>query len=171
MADPMKPDFTAQNPIVDAANRIRAQREVARALDERGDAPSRLPEDAHESLTLFAEHLQMGAKRLNAIFGGSAMKIVKLERPLRLRVRFGAKRVSLDLDDVHQLVRVAGEGLEGEYQFDLSRPVPSLINLSKLSTEAGYGEPLTPSSLLRLVAADAELPRPAHLDRSGPLQL
>jgi len=48
--------------------------------------------------------------------------------------------------------------------------VPALINLSKLSTEAGYGVPLTPSALLKVIAQDAELPRPAHLDEPGPLR-
>jgi hypothetical protein len=49
--------------------------------------------------------------------------------------------------------------------------VPSLINLSKLSTEAGYGEGLTGNAFLKVLAQDAELPRPAHLDGAGPLQL
>ncbi len=62
-----------------------------------------------------------------------------------------------------------GLGLDGEYQFDPGAAVPALINLSKLSTEAGYGEPLTPSRLLKTIAADAELPRPAHLDALGPI--
>lgn len=172
MADPMKPEFTAQNPIVEAASRIRARRELARAIDEQtGEPVARLPEDAEESLQLFHEHLQTGAKRLNAILGDGSVKIVRLERPLRLRVRFGEKRVSLDLDEVQQLVRVGGLDLAGEYQFDLSSPVPALINLSKISTEAGYGERLTPSGVLKLIARDAELPRPAHLDGGGPLQL
>jgi len=48
--------------------------------------------------------------------------------------------------------------------------VPSLINLSKLSTEPGYGDAVTGTSLLKAIAADAELPRPAHLD-VPPLQL
>lgn len=172
MADPMKPEFTAQNPIVDAANRIRAQRELARVIDaETGEPVARKPEDAEESLRLFYDHLQMGAKRLNSILGDGAMKIVRLERPLRLRVRFQDKRVSLDLDEVQQLVRVQGLDLAGDYQFDLSSTVPSLINLSKISTDAGYGDALTASGLLKLVAKDAELPRPPHLDGAGPLQL
>jgi hypothetical protein len=79
--------------------------------------------------------------------------------------------VSLDLDDVHQLVRIAGAALDGEYQFDPGAATPALINISKISTEAGYGEALTASSLLKLIASDAELPRPSHLDGSGPLQL
>ena len=172
MADPMKPDFTAQNPIVEAANRIRAQRELAQVIDAAtGEIVARPPEDAEASLRLFAEHLQTGAKRLNAILGDGAMKIVRLERPLRLRVRFQEKRVSLDLDEIQQLVRVGGLDLAGEYQFDPSSPVPALINLSKISTEAGYGERLTPPTLLKLIARDAELPRPPHLDGGGPLQL
>ena len=65
---------------------------------------------------------------------------------------------------------IHGHGLDGEYQFDASSDVPALINLSKLSTEAGYGEALTGSLLLKRIAEEAELPRPAHLDGSGPLQ-
>ncbi len=168
----MKPEFTAQNPIVEAASRIRARRELARAIDDAAaeNAP-RAPEDAEESLRLFYEHLQAGAKRLNAILGPNGAKVVRLERPLRLRVRFGEKRVSLDLDEVHQLVRVHGLGLDGDYQFDLSSPVPALFNISKISTDAAYGEALTASSLLKAIAHDAELPRPPHLDGSGPLAL
>jgi hypothetical protein len=95
---------------------------------------------------------------------------VRIENPLRLRLRFKEKRVSLDLDRVRQLVIVVGLGLDGEYQFDTAAELPALINLSKLSTEAGYGEALTGSSLLKAIAADAELPRPAHLDAPGPMR-
>jgi hypothetical protein len=84
-------------------------------------------------------------------------------------VRFGAKRISLDLDAARQLIVVRGEGLDGEYQFDPGAAMPALINLSLLSTEAGYGEPLTASGVLKTIARDAELPRPAHLDGPGPL--
>lgn len=87
-----------------------------------------------------------------------------------MRLRFGDKRVALDLDEVNQLIRITGCGLDGDYQFDLDAPVPSLINLSKISTEAGYGERVTSSWLLKTIAQDAELPRPPHLDGSGPLQ-
>jgi hypothetical protein len=172
MADPMKPEFTAQNPIVEAATRLRARRDIGRAIDGAGDAPAEVvPEDAEASLTLFHRRLLEGTKRLESILGKGAVKIVRLEKPLRLRVRFGEQRVSLDLDDVHQLVRISGAGLDGEYQFDMAASTPALINISKISTEAGYGEPLTASSLLKLIAQDAELPRPSHLDGSGPLPL
>jgi hypothetical protein len=172
MADPMKPEFTAQNPIVEAASRIRARRELGKAIDAADDvADARSPEDAAESLALFHRRLLDGAKRLNAILGNGTVKIVRLERPLRLRVRFGEQRVALDLDEVHQLVRISGAGLDGEYQFDAGAAAPALINISKISTEAGYGEALTASSLLKSIARDAELPRPPHLDGSGPLQL
>lgn len=172
MADPMKPEFTAQNPIVAAAERLRARRNVERAVDAGAEAEhARKPEDAEESLRLFARNLSEGTTRLNSILGKGAVRVVSLERPLRIRLRFGEKRVSLELDDVHQLVRVAGESLDGEYQFDPSSNVPALINLSKISTEAGYGERLTASSLLKSIAQDAELPRPSHLDSGGPLQL
>lgn len=171
MADPMKPEFTAQNPIVEAASRLRARREIDRAIDASGEQHAPTPEDAEESLALFHRRLLDGAKRLESILGKGSLRVVRLDRPLRLRVRFGEKRVSLDLDDVHQLVRVAGAGLDGEYQFDPSAATPALINISKISTEAGYGEALTASSLLKAIASDAELPRPSHLDGSGPLQL
>ena len=166
----MDPEFTVQNPIVEAASRIRARRELGRVIDA-SDAPATGPaEDAEEWLRRFGRNLQDAAKRLNAIVGAGSVKVVTLERPLRLRLRFGDKRVALELDDVQQLVRISGLGLDGEYQFDTGAATPSLINLSKISTEAGYGEALTASSLLKTVAQDAELPRPPHLTGDGPLQ-
>ena len=172
MADPMKPEFTAQNPIVEAATRLRARRDIGRAIDGAGDdGPAAIGEDAEASLKLLHRRLLEAAKRLESIVGKGSVKVVRLERPLRVRVRFGEQRVSLDLDDVHQLVRISGAGLDGEYQFDTSASVPALINISKISTEASYGEALTASSLLKLIAQDAELPRPSHLDGSGPLPL
>jgi hypothetical protein len=170
-ADPMKPEFTAQNPIVEAATRLRSRRDIGRAIDAGDDGSQAIGEDAEASLRLFVRRLLDGAKRLDSILGKGAVKVVRLEKPLRVRVRFGDKRVSLDLDDLHQLVRVTGADLDGEYQFDTSAAVPALINISKISTEAGYGDALTASSLLKTVAQDAELPRPSHLDGSGPLQL
>jgi hypothetical protein len=166
----MDPEFTGQNPIVAAATRLRAKRDLSAAIDSAtGDAPARKAEDAEESLRLFIEHLNVGTRRLNSILGRDGVKVVSLERPLRLRVRFRDKRVSIELDDVHQLVRVLGLGLDGEYQFDMSADLPALVNLSKISTEAGYGERLTASSLLKSIAQDAELPRPGHLSSPGPL--
>jgi hypothetical protein len=167
----MKPEFTAQNPIVEAATRLRSRRDIGRAIDAGDDGSQAIGEDAEASLRLFVRRLLDGAKRLDSILGKGAVKVVRLEKPLRVRVRFGDKRVSLDLDDLHQLVRVTGADLDGEYQFDTSAAVPALINISKISTEAGYGDALTASSLLKTVAQDAELPRPSHLDGSGPLQL
>jgi hypothetical protein len=167
----MKPEFTAQNPIVEAATRLRSRRDIGRAIDSGDDGSQAIGEDAEASLRLFVRRLLDGAKRLDSILGKGAVKVVRLEKPLRVRVRFGDKRVSLDLDDLHQLVRVTGADLDGEYQFDTSAAVPALINISKISTEAGYGDALTASSLLKTVAQDAELPRPSHLDGSGPLQL
>jgi hypothetical protein len=167
----MDPEFTAQNPIVAAAERIRARRELGKLIDaDSSDTTARTPEDAGESLALFAQQLAQGIKRLNSILGPNAVKLIKLEKPLRLRVRFGDKRIAIDLDDVHQLVRITGESLDGEYQFDPSAATPSLINLSIISTDAHYGERLTASALLKHIAQDAELPRPSHLDRSGPIQ-
>ena len=168
----MDPEFTEQNPIVAAAGRIRARRELGAVIDSAtGEGARRKPEDAEESLQLFAKNLASGCGRLNSILGAArGVKLIRLERPLRLRLRFGEKRVTIDLDEVQQLVRIAGAGLDGDYQFDLDAPVPALINLSKISTEAGYGERLTASSLLKHLAQDAELPRPSHLDGQGPLQ-
>jgi hypothetical protein len=170
MPDPMKPDFTAQNPIVEAASRIRARRQIDAAIDAQTGELDGIADDAESALRLFAKGLQEGCKRLSAILGPNRARVIILERPLRLRLRFGEKRVALDLDDVHQLVRISGIDLDGEYQFDPSAAAPSLVNLSKISTESGYGEALTPSSLLKQIAADAELPPPDHLRGSGPLQ-
>ena len=168
----MEPEFTAQNPIVEAASRIRARRELGALIDAAtGEAVPRKPEDAAESLEAFAKALWAGAKRLNSIIGTrDGVKVVRLEKPLRLRVRFREKRVTMDLDEVHQLISIKGADLDGEYQFDLSAAVPALINTSQLSTEGGYGEALTASSLLKTLASDAELPRPQHLDAPGPIQ-
>ncbi|MBV9269483.1 MAG: hypothetical protein JO165_00170 [Candidatus Eremiobacteraeota bacterium] len=169
MPDPFDESFTHENPIVAAATRIRARREIERAVDASGEQAAPF-DDADSAFRAFGEALQAGTKRLNAIIGErSGVKFVRLERPMRLRLRFADKRVGLDLDDVHQLVRIQGMDLDGEWQFDPAAQVPSLINLSKISTEHGYGERLTPSTLLKTIASDAELSRPPHLDRSGPL--
>jgi len=159
------------NPIVAMAMRIRARKEIESALDSipARSGASELEADAAAALGAFAEALRIATKRLNSILGKNGVTFVRLERPLRLRVRFGEKRISLDLDAARQLVIVRGEGLEGEYQFDPGAPAPALINLSQLSTEAGYGEPLTASGVLKTLARDAELPRPAHLEGPGPL--
>lgn len=169
MPDPFEEEFTKQNPIVAAAMRIRARKEIERAVDANPDQAAAF-EDAESAFAAFGAQLQMGAKRLNSILGErNGVKFIRLERPPRLRLRFGEKRVSLDLDEVHQLVRVSGLDLDGEWQFDPSAQVPSLINLSKISTDAGYGQALTPSSLVKTIAQDAELPRPPHLNGPGPL--
>jgi hypothetical protein len=154
MPDPMEPEFTAQNPIVAAATKIRARRELGRAIDAAaGEVAARKPEDAEESLQLFAQHLAAGSKRFNAIVGErDGVKLIILRRPLRLRLRYRGERISLDLDEVNQLVRIKGLDLDGDYQFDLDAELPALINLSKISTEAGYGERLTAASLLKYVA-------------------
>ena len=160
-----------ENPIVAMANKIRARRTVEGAIEDSTASPARgQGEDAAAQLSAFGDALQAGIKRLNAILGKRGVLFVRLERPLRLRVRFGDKRVGLDLDEARQLVVVSGEHLDGEYQFDTGAGVPALINLSKLSTEAGYGEALTSSSLLKHIASDAELPRPPHLDSPGPMR-
>jgi hypothetical protein len=160
------------NPIVAMAMRIRARKDLEGAIDASVPAvdPS-APDDAGAALEAFGNALQIGVKRLNSILGAkNGVTFVRLEKPLRLRVRFHEKRIGLDLDVARQLVIVRGEGLEGEYQFDTGAAVPALINLSQLSTEAGYGEPLTSSVVLKTIASGAELPRPAHLDEAGPMR-
>jgi hypothetical protein len=167
----MKPEFTAANPIVAAASRIRNRREIERAAETATTGETRLPEDAEESMRALGEYLAAGCTRVNAILGQrSGVKLIRLERPARIRLRFRDERIALDLDEVAQLVQVRGLDLDGEYQFDLASAVPALINLSKISTDAGYGERLTASSLLKRIAQDAELPPPAHLLSPGPLQ-
>lgn len=171
MPNPMDPEFTGQNPIVAAAERIRARRRIGSAIDEASGTPGApAADDAGASLRRLAERLAAGSKRLNAIVGErNGVKLVVLERPLRLRLRMGDRRLRLDLDDARQLIRIGGLELEGEYQFDPAADVPALINLSIISTDAGYGERLTASSLLKLLASEAELPPPEHLRGSGPL--
>ena len=160
------------NPIVALAAKLRARRDLASAVDSAVPAdPPPQGADVAQALTTLSEALQIGCKRLNSILGKSGVTYVRLERPLRLRLRFREKRVSLDADETRQLVIIKGLGLEGEYQFDTNAAVPALINLSKLSTDPEYGKALTASSLLKLISEDAELPRPPHLDASGPLQL
>lgn len=169
MPNPFEEEFTAQNPIVAAATRIRARKQIEQVVDQGASNPIAY-DDAESAFAAFGDLLQAGTKRLNAILGErNGIKFIRLQKPPRLRLRFGEKRVSLDLDEVHQLVRVDGLGMNGEWQFEPQAAVPSLVNLSKVSTEEGYGEALTPSSLLKTIAQDAELPRPPHLDSSGPL--
>ena len=159
-----------QNPIVAMAERLRARRDLGAAIDSAtaGAAPVR-GDDAAARFGALAEVLATGTKRLNSILGKrSGVTLVRLERPPRLRLRLGGKRIALDLDEARQLVVIAGAGLDGEYQF-LDAEVPALMNLSKISTDAGYRDALTGSQLLKMIAEDAELPRPAHLDAPGPL--
>ena len=157
-------DEEPSNPIVAAAMRIRARRDLSAQIDSTASSDARTYEDAEQALRAFAGDVRRGAARLNAILGKDGVKLISLERPLRIRLRFRETRVALDLDEVHQLVRIDGLDLGGEYQFDPDAPVPALINLSKISTEAGYGERLTAAALLKRLTAEAELPRPEHLD-------
>src|ERR1700722_18465867 len=160
-----------QNPIVAMATRIRARRDLGAAIDSAtADGPRPAGEDDAARFAALADVLATGRKRLNLILGKNGVTFVRLENPLRLRLRFGGKRISLDLDHERQLVIVAGLGLDGEYQFHTPAGVPALINLSKLSTEEGYGDALTGSALLKAISAAAELPRPAHLDAPGPMR-
>ncbi|HMD02776.1 MAG TPA: hypothetical protein VKG44_07395 [Candidatus Baltobacteraceae bacterium] len=158
------------NPIVALAMRLRARHDIAAAVDSATPVEAAADAaDAGARLEAFGRALQTGARRLNAILGKQGMTFVRLEKPLRVRLRFGEKRIAFDLDAERQLVIVRGCELDGEYQFDAGASQPALINLSKLSTEAGYGEALTPAAVLKAVAQEAELPRPAHLDGPGPL--
>ncbi len=164
-------DDPPQNPIVAMATKIRARRDLGAAIDSAtADTPSTPAGDDEARFAALADVLATGTKRLNSILGKRGVTFVRIEKPLRLRLRFGEKRIGLDLDRARQLVVVTGCGLDGEYQFDTAAGVPALINLSMLSTEAGYGEALTGSGLLKTIAADAELPRPAHLDEPGPMR-
>jgi hypothetical protein len=160
------------NPIVAMAMKIRARKDIVGAIDSATPAAKAPPgADAAASLEAFGEALAVGARRLNSILGKNAMTFVRLEKPLRIRLRFEDKRATFDLDEAQQLVHVRGLDLDGEYQFDATSDPPGLINLSILSTDAGYGDVLTPNVLLKRMAQDAELPRPAHLDGLGPIQL
>jgi len=151
--------------------RLKARRDVENAIESgtpRGERAG--ASDVVTSLEAFAAALSTGIRRLNSILGKNGVTFVKLEGPLRVRLRFRDKRVSLDADEERQLVVVRGLALDGDYQFDTGAETPALINLSQLSTEAGYGDALTPAQLLKAIAAEAELPRPAHLDEPGPLR-
>jgi hypothetical protein len=165
-------DNEPQNPIVALASRIRARRDLGAAIDSAAAETETPPpgDDAEASFAALADVLATASRRLNSILGKNGVTYVRLEKPVRLRLRFREQRIALDLDREHQLVRVTGCGLDGEYQFDTASATPALINLSKLSTEAGYGDALTGSVLLKTIAADAELPRPAQWDAAGPLQ-
>ena len=164
-------DEHEQNPIVAMAQKIRARRELGAAIDSAtANVAPGSGADAASRFAALADVLANGAKRLNAILGNrNGVTVVRLEKPPRLRLRFRDKRVALDLDEPRQLVVISGDRLDGEYQF-IDADVPALMNLSKFSTDADYGEALTGSQLLKQIAADAELPRPPHLDGSGPLQ-
>lgn len=158
------------NPIVAMAMKLRARKDLDTVIDSAA-APGTLADASAEgTLRAFGDELAVGCKRLNSILGKNGVKFVRLEKPLRLRLRFREKRVALDLDEVHQLVVISGEGLEGEYAPDPAVPVPTLINLSKLSTDEGYARGITAASVLKQLTADAALPRPAHLDEPGPMR-
>ena len=160
------------NPIVAMAMKIRARKDVETAIEAGTPTGERTDiSDATVSLAAFGDAIAIGARRLNSILGSRAMTYVRLEKPLRIRLRYAGKRVTFDVDESRQLVSVRGLGFDGEYQFDPSAPTPALINLSLLSTEAGYGSALTPTTVLKKIAEDTKLPRPAHLDAVGPIVL
>ena len=169
----MSTDETPENPIVAMAMKLRARRDLGAAIDSATENASSAPDagDAQASFAALAEILAIGTKRLNSILGKNGVTFIRLEKPLRLRLRFRGRRIALDLDRQRQLVLVTGLDLDGEYQFDTGSAVPALINLSKLSTDEGYGAQLTPNVLLKTITEDAALPRPAHLDGLGPISL
>ena len=104
-----------QNPIVAMATRIRARRDLGAAIDSAtADGPRPAAGDDESRFAALADVLATGTKRLNSILGKNGVTFVRLENPLRLRLRFGGKRISLDLDRARQLVAVAGLGLDGE---------------------------------------------------------
>jgi len=101
MPDPMKPEFTAQNPIVAAAEKIRARRTVEAAADGEGEIRREF-DDAESGLRAFAKSTADGIVRINAIIGErDGIRLVSLEKPLRLRIRFKDKRIALEADS-HQ---------------------------------------------------------------------
>jgi len=159
-----------ENPIVAMAAKLRARRDLGAAIDSAtAGAPAPRGDDAAARFAALAEVLATGTKRLNSILGArSGVTLVRLDNPPRLRLRFRDKRIALDLDAARQLVIVTGAGLDGEYQF-IDDATPALMNLSNLSTDPGYRDALTGSQLLKTVSEDAQLPRPPHLDGSGPL--
>jgi hypothetical protein len=164
-------DDELQNPIVAMAMKLRARRDLGAAIDSATDGTATGGQrDTGEAFAALADVLAIGTKRLNSILGKNGVTFIRLEKPLRLRLRFRGKRVALDLDPVQQLVRITGADLDGDYQFDTSAPVPTLMNLSILSTDAGYREGITGNAILKQLAADAEIPPPAHLQGPGPLQ-
>jgi hypothetical protein len=167
----MNDDQPEQHPIVAMAMKLRARADLGAAIDSATqNAPAGDAGDAEAAFAALAEALALGSRRLNSILGKNGVTFVRLEKPLRLRLRFAGRRVALDLDSERQLVLVSGLDLDGEYQFDAGSDAPALLNLSKLSTEPGYGEALTAAGLLKAIAGDAELPRPPHLDAPGPMR-
>jgi hypothetical protein len=145
-------DEPEQNPIVALASRLRAQREIESRIDA---FPAAAADGESAGLAAFGAGMQAGIKRLEAILGPRSLTFVRLEKPLRVRVRFEEKRVALDLDAARELVIVRGLDLDGEYQFDTGAAAPTLVRLPS-------GEFLTPSSLLKRIAQDAELPPPSR---------
>jgi len=166
-------DDELQNPIVALASRIKARRDLASAIASATSDGAPLAPTANETteaaLRRFSTSLAIGSKRLGSILGPGVLRHLTLEAPFRVRLRMAERRLAFDLDATRELVVVRGLELDGDYQFDHGSAEPALMNLSLLSTEAGYGTALTPARALELLARDAELPRPAHLDE-GPLR-
>src|ERR1700722_8880468 len=98
-----------QNPIVAMATRIRARRDLGAAIDSAtADGPRPVTDDDESRVAALADVRAIWAKRPNSILGKNGVTFVRLEKPLRLRLRFGTKRISLDLDREQQLVKITG---------------------------------------------------------------
>src|SRR3984885_11726204 len=133
-------DEHLQNPIVAQAMKIRARRDLGAAIDSAtAGVPAAVADDAEARFAALGEVLATGSRRLNSILGKNGIMFIRLEKPLRLRLRFRGHRISLGLDRERQLVAITGLDLDGEYQF-ADDATPALVNLSKLSTESGYGD-------------------------------
>lgn len=158
------------NPIVAMAMKLRARKDLDSVIDSASPAERLADTSAEGTLRAFGDELAIGSKRLNSILGKNGVRFIRLEKPLRLRLRFREKRLALDLDAIHQLINVSGEGLDGEYAPDPAAQIATLINLSRLSTDEGYARGITASFVLKALTSDAALPRPAHLDEPGPMR-
>jgi len=159
------------NPIVDLAMRLRARRDLNEAVESSARQPALPPGiDTEERLRVFADGLAGGVKKLNAILGQrNGVTLVRLERPLRVTLRFRNTRVTIKPTSDGQYVRVSGGGWDGEFGFEPSTNALFPKAWFEPSSSASEGEPLTPSSMLRELTRDAMLPPPSPPDL-GPLQ-
>ena len=85
------------NPIVAMAMKLRARKDLDIVIDSASPREALADSSAEGTLRAFGEEIALGAKRLNSILGKNGVRFVRLERPLRLRLRFQDKRIALDL--------------------------------------------------------------------------